>query len=363
MGIPGGNIHHREVFAADLVGDHRGIAHLAVADHAFALQDDEFFVLGLVPVVALGDVRLGHVQADLSPAAHVQKLRKGAALVGVGDGRPGEILRRQEAEIGGVEFFHQRVALIGGGQAVPQGGEGLDQLGHAAQIHLMDGLDGAPFAFPMGLPFHRAKEFLRHVVDIDQPQRHGRVVDRDGQAPGHVMAEGGHGAVVVGPAPFAEDVGQTVAIHRRACFLGVFRHGLLRVSLALAVGVFQRRLNGRAEQHRRALAVFLQQFQQMLGKIRVALLKICRVRRPVHPRQMKHEIRFRRSGAQLFLRMGHVHQQQPVLVPITARQGGAQVFAHKAPGSRHQNIQRESLLIACRMAYVDFPSPYCIPSD
>ena len=101
----------------------------------------------------------------------------------------------------------------------------------------------------------------------------------------------------------------------------------------------------------------------MLGKIRVALLKIRRVRGPVHPRQMKHEIRFRRSSAQLFLRMGHVHQQQPVLVPITARQGGAQVFAHKAPGSRHQNIQRESLLIACRMAYVDFPSPYCIPSD
>ena len=226
MGIPGGDIHHREVFAADLVGDHRGITHLAEADHAFALQDDEFFMLGLMPVVALGDVRLGHVQADLPTAAHVQKLREGAPLVGMGDGGPGEILRRQEAEIGGVELLHQRVALVGGGQAVPQAGEGLDQLGHAAQLHLMDGLDGAPFAFPAGLALHGAEKFLRHVVDIDQPQRHGGVVDRDGQTPGHVMAEGGHGAIIVGAAPFAENVGQTVKIHRRACLPAIVRHGL-----------------------------------------------------------------------------------------------------------------------------------------
>ena len=95
-----------------------------------------------------------------------------------------------------------------------------------AQIHFVHGLHGAPFAFPVGLALHGAEELLYHVVDIDEPQRYGGVVHRNGQAPGHVMAEGGYGTVVVGAAPFAEYVGQTVKIHRRACLPAIVRHGL-----------------------------------------------------------------------------------------------------------------------------------------
>ena len=48
------------------------------------------------------------------------------------------------------------------------------------------------------------------VVDIEQFQLHTRVVDRDGQVVGDVVAEGGYRAVVVGSAPFAEEVREAI---------------------------------------------------------------------------------------------------------------------------------------------------------
>ena len=49
---------------------------LSEADDALTAEHHEFFMLGVMPVLALGDVRTGDVHADLSMAAQMQKLRK-----------------------------------------------------------------------------------------------------------------------------------------------------------------------------------------------------------------------------------------------------------------------------------------------
>ena len=60
------------------------------------------------------------------------------------------------------------------------------------------------------------KKARHHIVNVDQLDFVARIGDRDGQAVGDVVAEGGHDGVVVGAAPFAEDVGQPEDPHRSA---------------------------------------------------------------------------------------------------------------------------------------------------
>ena len=82
----------------------------------------------------------------------------------------------------------------------------------------------------------QAVEHLCHqVIDVEQFQFHAGVIDRDGLLRGDIVAEGGYGTVVVGPAPFAEEVGETVDEHLGAGLLGVVEKEFLTSLLASAI--------------------------------------------------------------------------------------------------------------------------------
>ena len=73
---PGGMSTTCGALARYPVGDHRRVAGLSEADDALAAEHHEFLMLGVMPVLALGDVRTGYVDAHLSVAAQMQKLRE-----------------------------------------------------------------------------------------------------------------------------------------------------------------------------------------------------------------------------------------------------------------------------------------------
>ena len=68
----------------------------------------------------------------------------------------------------------------------------------------------------VGMSLQRVQHLLDQIVNIQKLQLGGRVVDGQGQIVRGIVAEGRHGAVVVGAAPFAEQIGEAVHQHRGA---------------------------------------------------------------------------------------------------------------------------------------------------
>ena len=60
----------------------------------------------------------------------------------------------------------------------------------------------------VGRSFQRIQHLFYQIVNVQQFQLSCAVIDGDGQAVGNVVAESSHGAVVVGAAPFAKQVGK-----------------------------------------------------------------------------------------------------------------------------------------------------------
>ena len=141
----------------------------------------------------------------------------------------------------------------------------------------------------LGPALNGRQNLLHQVVHVDQVELDGRVGNLNGQPSGNVVAEGGHGAVVVGAAELAEHVGQPVQVNGRTGLLAVLLKGLLRRQLAAAVGIVQGRLNGGGHQHRAGVARPLQQLYQLLGEAGVAPGKFPLILGPVHPGQVYHE--------------------------------------------------------------------------
>ena len=80
-----------------------------------------------------------------------------------------------------------------------------------------------------------AYHLVHEVVDVEQLHLHAAVVDLYGQVAGDVVAEGGDGAIVVGAAPLAKEVGETIDEHLRAGLLAILEHQFFARLLALAV--------------------------------------------------------------------------------------------------------------------------------
>ena len=144
---------------------------------------------------------------------------------------------------------------------------------------------------PAGGADRKRRKRRDHIVDVDQPDRGGRVVDCDRQAAGDVVAEGGHDRVVVGPAPFAEHVGQPEDGHRRA--------GLLRVRLQRAppppaccapYGLSRPAWVDDAKATGTARSASPQRVAQARGEAGVAGGEVRRVLRPVDAGQVDHRV-------------------------------------------------------------------------
>lgn len=105
-------------------------------------------------------------------------------------------------------------------------------------------------------PRERSDQFVHHIVDIDQMHDHRRVVHRDRQIVGDIVAEGRNGRVIIRTAPFAEKIRKTVNQYFRAGLFGIVEQQLLAGTFGLAVRIVQSRLNRRRNHHRQVLPCF-----------------------------------------------------------------------------------------------------------
>ena len=207
-------------------------------------------------------------------------------------------------------------------------------------------------AAAMGPALQGVQHLLHQIVDIHQFQPGGGVVHLDGQVPGHVVAEGGHGAVVVGTAPLAEEVGEPVDQHRGAGLFAVGEKQLLPCQLAfavvrLAVPADEGGLYRAGQHHRAGIAVLFQRVQQSGGKAEVALHKFALVLGAVDPGQVEHKVG---PGAVVLQQSGvGVQVVFKDLSDGKIRTGAVfalgdvaqipnQIFAHKALGAGDENI-------------------------
>ena len=86
-------------------------------------------------------------------------------------------------------------------------------------------------------PGPRTNELIHDVVDIRQRQDRCFIADRDRQVMRDVVAKCRHDAVVIGPAPLAEQIREALNARARAGLRAVGTHQLLRRTLGYTVRI------------------------------------------------------------------------------------------------------------------------------
>ena len=290
MRVAGGDVHHLQLLAAHVVFDDLIAVDAAEADDTRATHHQELLVLAVVPVLTFHDVGLAHIHAHLTAVRAAQHLGKAATGIHVHFQRVAELILRQVAQVGGVQSLGKGIPHVRNADIRTAGAEALNELRNATQLHGVHGGHLAEVAHAGFVAAQRAHHLRHQVIDVDEAQGHARVVHGDGQVMRDVVAEGGHGAVVVRAAPLAEEVREAVDEHAGAGLGGVIAHQLLAGALALAIGIVQLCLGGGRNHHRAGIAVLFERVQQGAGEAEIALHELLRVLRAVHAGQVEHEI-------------------------------------------------------------------------
>ena len=126
------------------------------------------------------------------------------------------------------------------------------------------------------LALQGADHLFYKVVDVKKFKFYTWVVDRDGEVIGDVVAEGGYGTIIIGTAPFAIEVGETIDQNFGSRLLTILQEQVLASLLAatvftIAEAAGQGRLLGAGEHHGASVLMSLQRVEQGGGKAEVAL--------------------------------------------------------------------------------------------
>ena len=261
-----------------------------------------------MPVLPLRDARLGDVDAHLSAVQRMHQFGERPSLIDIHLKVKGRLLVRQIAQIGAVQLlckrtrrnlrYHQRLGLL---RKALQQRDDLSQRRLVRNWHIAIPAIGLwqylqPIELTMMLPALQGGHHLVHeVIDIQQFQLHRGVVHRVGQIISKSIAERRHRRVVVRAAPLTEEVREAVYQHLCPGLFLIVQEQLLASLLATAIlGVSeassQRCLLRTGEHHGTPVALPLQGVEQRRGKPEVAVHKLGRILRPVHPGQVEYEV-------------------------------------------------------------------------
>ncbi len=372
VGIAGEHVDGLDALACDFVVPHFVGAFLAQLDEAVAADDDKGFPLAVVPVLALGDAGLGDVDAHLSAVEGVEEFGERAAGIDVHGHVVDGFLFGQITEVRGHEFVPQaafgllhHVEAVGVGccagavvddvHDVAEGGP----VGHGdvavAAVGGGDGFDAVKLAVVF---FARegSDHLVHEVVDIEEFHLDAAVVDLNGQVVGDVVAEGGHGAVVVGAAPLAEEVGETIDQDAGAGLPGVVEEEFFAGFLALAVfagaeAAGEGGLYRTGQHHGAAVAVFAQGVEQGGGETEVAGHELFGVLGAVDAGKVEDEMAIPAPCVQLFGRgidvvfidgLDGLWEVIPLGLAITdVLELGAEVAAYEAAGAGDEDFHGE----------------------
>lgn len=336
------------------------LPHLPQLDRRGAGDHQEPLPLAHVPVVALGDAGLAHVDGDLAALGRAQELGERASVVGVGLQAIGEVPRLVVGKERAPELLGEgALGEVGDRQrlaAVAEAVEQADDLAQGLHVGLRDVAELVTL-YPLEahvtaavLPAEqRAQHLVDQVVDVEELELHGGVVHGVGAAVGDGVAEGRHGGVVARAAPLAVEVGEAVDEHRGAGALRVPAEEALPRQLGLAVygaleAARQARLRGAGEHDGARVAVALQRVQQRGGEPEVALHELRQVLGAVDAGQVEDEVGagavvLQLPGGRVDVVLHDLEGQQArvllasVLAVPYVLEGAAEVPAHEAPGA------------------------------
>lgn len=275
-------------------------------DRRGAGDHQEPLPLAHVPVVALGDAGLAHVDGDLAALGRAQELGERASVVGVGLQAIGEVPRLVVGQERAPKLLGEgALRKVGHRQRLAAVAEAVEQVDDLAQgLHVgpgdvaepvtVDALEALVSAAVL-LAEQRAQHLVDQVVDVEELQLHAGVVHGVGAAVRDGVAEGRHGGVVARAAPLAVEVGEAVDEHRGARALGVLAEEALPRELRLAVyrpleAARQARLRGAGQHDGASVAVALQRVQQRGGEPEVALHELRQVLGAVDAGQVEDEV-------------------------------------------------------------------------
>lgn len=366
MRVAGDHLHGAHVGARDHVlvdGERLALGvlpHLPELDGGGAGDHQESLPLAHVPVVALGDAGPRDVDGDLAALRRAQELRERAARVRVGPEAVGEVARLVVGQERAPELLGEgALGKVGHRErlaAVPEAVEQVDDLaqglhvgtGDVAEPVTVDALQSVVAAAVL-LAEQRPQHLVDEVVDVEELQLHGGVVDGVGAAVGDGVAEGRHGGVVARAAPLAVEVGEAVDEHGRPGALAILPEQALPRQLGLAVdraleAARQARLRGAGEHDGAFVAVALERLEQRGGEPEVALHELGLVLWAVDAGEVEDEVRAGAVVPQLGGRGVEVvlHDLEgeerlvlgaAVLAVPYVLQRAAEVPAHEAPGA------------------------------
>jgi len=333
VGVARQHVDRLDAIAGDLELHNLVRADLPLLNEAVASNYNEKLPLAVVPVLPLGDAGPRNVHGELAVIDGLQQLRKTAARVTIHLQVEGYLLLRQIGKIHRVQLFLK--AAVGDGRHDQRPGlvvKDVQELHDAAQGSLMghgriavatvfagpgrqavvgDAVDGIPrlrVLRPVRMSLHRVVHLFDQILNEQHLQLHPRIVDRDRQVVGDVVAEGAHGGIVVGAHPLAHQIRETIDIHRRSCLPGIAEKQLLAVAFGKAVfrgaePPRQGSLQAAAEHHGAPVAMFSQRVQQRGREPEVALPELLRILRTVDPGQVEDEIAIGAEPVQLRLRI------------------------------------------------------------
>lgn len=298
-------------------------------DQRGAGDHQEPLPLAHVPVVALGDAGLAHVDGDLAALGRAQELGERASVVGVGLQAIGEVPRLVVGQERAPQLLGEgALRKVGHRQRLAAVAEAVEQVDDLAQgLHVgpgdvaepvtVDALEALVSAAVL-LAEQRAQHLVDQVVDVEELQHDGGVVHGVGASVGDGVAEGSHGGVVARSAPLAVEVREAVDEHGRPRALRVLAEQALPRELRLAVdgaleAARQARLRGAGEHDGARVPVALERLEQRGGEPEVALHELRLVLGAVDARKVEDEVG---AGA----------------VPVELLRGGVDVVLHDLKG-------------------------------
>lgn len=300
MGEAGRDFDDPVAFAADGVFEDFGAVDLAEADEPFARDDYELLRLGVVIVVAAGDARFGAGDEDLAEMGGFDEFGEVTSVVGSDLGAVLPACGRHVREVGGIELAIEGNGEVGDLQRFLHLAEELDAAGEVAEG---DGVGGYGVGIDedggaLGPIIHFADEGVDDVVDIDEFQLAFGIGNLNREVIGDIVAEGGDDGVVVGAAPFAEDILESEDGDRRAGFGGKLLEDLFGVALAAAVRVVDGCLNGGAEDDVGLAAGLEDGVDEGLGDVGVVSFEVLRVRGAVDAGEVENDVSLSEVGIQ-----------------------------------------------------------------
>ena len=366
MRVAGDHLHGAHVGARDdVLVDGELVAlgvlpHLPQLDARGAGDHQEPLPLAHVPVVALGDAGLAHVNGDLAALRRAQELGERAAAVNVGLEAVGEVPRLVVGQERAPELLGEgALRQVGHGKrlaAVAEAPEQVDDLaqglhvglGDVAEVLPLDALE-ALVAAAVFLPQQGAQHLVDQVVDVEELQLDRGVVHGVGAAVGDGVAEGRHGGVVARSAPLAVEVREAVDEDRSARALRVLAEQALPRELGLAVdraleAARQARLRGAGQHDGARVAVALEGVEQRGGEPEVALHELGLLLGAVDAGQVEHEVGagaavIELPGRRVDVVLHNLERQQglvfdaAVLAVADVLQRAAEVLPDEAPGA------------------------------